>query len=78
MQSENAAGIGGGKYQAICLAAREAAAAQVVLLIVLKGNKGSGFSVASCDDPKIVREFPNLLRSVANDMEAMQRDTEGN
>lgn len=70
-------GLGGGKYEAICLTACEAAAAQAVLLIVLGGNKGSGFSVA-CHDPKITRELPKLLRSLADGMQAMQKDTEGN
>lgn len=38
---------GAGKYDDLCTQVREAAEAQAVVLVVMDGNKGSGFSVQS-------------------------------
>lgn len=37
--------IGPGKYDDVCTAARVAAGAEVALVIIINGNKGSGFSM---------------------------------
>jgi hypothetical protein len=64
--------VGSGKYDALCTAARQQADAEVVLLIVLNGNKGSGFSMQN----RGPREFdlPGLLERVAADI---RKDMEG-
>ncbi len=63
--------IGPGKYDKLCSAALAQTQAEAVLIIVLHGNKGSGFS-ASIVEPYEARVLPNLpgiLRSVAEQIE---------
>jgi hypothetical protein len=59
--------IGPGKYDALATVAREAAKAKAVILLVIDGNKGSGFSVQA--DAGTVLALPALLRKVADDIE---------
>ena len=59
---------GPGKYDDICTEARVAASAEAVVLIVLGGEKGSGFSVQAIEGD-ITRRLPALLRSVADEIE---------
>ena len=73
--------LGGGKYDDLCTAAREKAAAEAVVLIVVGGKKGHGFSVqqhatAAADGttPLSVQankmmELVKLLRSCADQIE---------
>jgi hypothetical protein len=58
---------GPGKYDRLCTAAREASGAQAIILIVLGGTHGSGFS-CQCSD-QIGRELPAMLREVADSIE---------
>jgi hypothetical protein len=60
---------GPGRYDAECTAARTSADARAVLLIVVGGNRGHGFSV-QCVDGDIEATLPRLLRDVADDIEA--------
>jgi hypothetical protein len=59
--------LGPGKYDAVCTVAREAAEAEGVLLIVLNGKFGSGFSVQAF--PETLGPMPLLLRKLADDIE---------
>lgn len=58
---------GPGKYDDAATVARESTQADGVILIVVKGNKGSGFSVQA---PFIViSSLPATLRQMADDIE---------
>lgn len=59
--------VGGGKYDAECTQARESTEAKAIVLIVIAGNKGSGFSVQSVAEvpPKVLSE---LLHDIANEI----------
>jgi hypothetical protein len=57
-----------GKYDDACTVARLATDAEAVILIVLGGNKGSGFSVQSLG-AEMTAKLPALLRSVAAQIE---------
>lgn len=66
---------GPGKYDAEATAARESAKAGAVVLIVLDGDRGSGFSVQVLS-PGVLERLPGLLRHMAADIEAdVQRAT---
>lgn len=55
--------VGPGKYDAHCTAVREKTGAQAVILIVLKGIAGDGFSCQA--DPVTTRRLPELLEQLA-------------
>ena len=55
---------GAGKYDELCSIARLATEAQGVLLIVLDGNLGSGFSV-QVKNPELLHSIPDLLEKLA-------------
>jgi hypothetical protein len=59
--------MNGGKYDAACTAARFSTQAEGVLLIILGGRHGSGFSVQG--DLKIMAMLPRFLRDVADKIE---------
>lgn len=54
-----------GKYDDLCEFALHEAQGEGALLIVLGGNKGTGFS-ASFVRPEIARDIPGVLRQVAD------------
>jgi hypothetical protein len=60
--------MGPGKYDELCTKAREEAMAAAVLMIVIGGNKGSGFSVQTAD-LVVLAALPAILRDLANDIE---------
>jgi hypothetical protein len=60
--------IGPGKYDALCTAAREAAQAQGVILIVLGGKYGQGFCCQLTQE--IHQQVPAILRVVAAQIES--------
>jgi len=60
--------LGPGKYDDLATAAREAAGARAVIVIVVGGNKGSGFSVQT--EPGLVLPLPALLRTIADEIES--------
>lgn len=46
--------------------------AKAVLLMVIGGVKGTGFSV-SVQDPELIKKLPQILRDMADMMEANKR-----
>lgn len=64
-------GFGPGKYDAECTAAREAAKAEGLILFVINGDRGSGFSVQA--PPDVVLRLPGILRDMAGQIEASIR-----
>jgi len=56
-----------GKYNDACTVARMLAQAKGVLLIVIEGDHGSGFSVQV--PPELIPIIPGVLRSVAASIE---------
>ena len=60
---------GPGKYDKACTVAREATGGKAVVLIVLGGYAGNGFGVQSLGED-LARQWPELLRLVAYDIEA--------
>lgn len=65
----NGASVNGpGRYDDVCTAAREQTGAAGVVLLVIGGRVGSGFSVQAL--PEITAALPELLRNVAAEIEA--------
>ena len=67
-------GVLAGKYDDAATAAREATKAEGVLLIVLGGEKGSGFSVQI--PPEFVARIPAMLRRLADEIESPKPENE--
>lgn len=61
-------GAGAGKYDDLCTYVRTEAEAKTVLVVILEGNKGSGFSVQG--DINDVAGVPTLLENVAKGIRA--------
>jgi hypothetical protein len=59
--------IGPGKYDAQCTRVREETHAKGVLLAVLEGDKGLGFSVQAPFEITLL--LPAILRDIANQIE---------
>jgi hypothetical protein len=59
--------LGPGKYDDLCTAAREATTADGIILIVLGGTKGSGFSVQGTLRVQVT--LPKILRQIADQIE---------
>lgn len=64
---------GPGKYDYACTMAREATNARAVLLIVLGGDQGSGFSVQAVDGVVPAQDIVDILRDTANAIEQVTR-----
>lgn len=62
---------GGGKYDAICENALIEAKAAGVLLIVIGGDKGIGFS-CSVLDPRIIESLPDILEGTAKEIRKLR------
>lgn len=60
--------IGPGKYDDLATAAREAAEAEGVILIVVGGIRGSGFAV-QLEGADLVQRLPKILRHLADEIE---------
>jgi hypothetical protein len=56
-----------GKYDDLATIARETSEASAVVLIVIEGKHGSGFSVQT--DGSTMLKLPHLLRYMANEIE---------
>ena len=61
--------IGPGKYDNLATYVREASGGKTVLVAVLYGKLGSGFSVQSTSLKDAFETLPALLRAVADEME---------
>jgi hypothetical protein len=59
---------GPGKYDDITTHVRRVTKANVAMVIILEGNRGSGFSVQSYGETN-VRALVNILRSCADQIE---------
>jgi len=55
--------MGPGKYDAVCTQVRQATQASAVLLIVINGEHGSGFSCQA--DPITTDALPDIIERVA-------------
>ena len=60
-------GVGPGKYDEQCTTARVETEAEAAVLLVINGNKGSGFSVQA--PPDVLLALPDILRQIAKSME---------
>ena len=60
--------LGAGKYDPLCTHVREQAKAECVLLIVMGGDKGNGFSMQTAN-LLLLAGVPDLLRDVARQIE---------
>lgn len=61
--------VGPGRYDDLCTHVRKEAQAELAIVIIGQGNKGSGFSIQT-DDPFVVLKLPQMLRAVADQIEA--------
>jgi hypothetical protein len=59
--------IGPGKYDDSCTSVRETLNADAVILIVLNGTHGNGFSVQA--PLELARQLPEMLRHMADEIE---------
>jgi hypothetical protein len=59
--------VGQGKYDDLTTLVREGANAEGVIVIVIGGSKGSGFSVQATFE--VTAKLPALLRKIADDIE---------
>lgn len=59
--------LGPGKYDSLTTSIREMTGAQGVVLIVMGGHKGHGFSVQA--SPQMTARLPALLRTMADQIE---------
>jgi hypothetical protein len=60
--------VGPGKYDHLASQAREAADARAVLLMIIGGEQGGGFSFQSYD-PELILTLPAILRNMADQIE---------
>lgn len=60
--------FGPGKYDDVCTEIRTKTNAQGVVVIILKGNKGDGFSMQA--DPVTTAALPEMLESIARQIRA--------
>ena len=65
--------IGPGKYDYLATAVRETTDANAVIVIVIGGQDGSGFSVQASQHEYAVA-LPALLRRIADQIEADMKD----
>jgi hypothetical protein len=59
---------GPGKYDDLCSYVLEQAEADAAIVIVIRGNKGSGFSCQA--SPELALVLPDILEQVLRDMRA--------
>jgi len=60
--------LGPGKYDKECTVARESTHAEGVIMIVLNGDRGCGFSAQA--SPGVLAVMVDLLRNTADQLEA--------
>jgi hypothetical protein len=60
--------IGGGKYDDAANLARLTTEAQFLILLVIGGNRGEGFSIQTTD-VRYLKSAPGMLREIANQIE---------
>lgn len=65
--------VGPGKYDVECSAARESAGAIAAIVVIIGGNRGSGFSVQAVNDVAMqstLDRLPAVLFDIANEIKA--------
>lgn len=60
---------GAGKYDDICTQARVAAHAEVAIVVIINGERGSGFSVQT-HDPALLERLPDMLDFISVQLRA--------
>lgn len=60
---------GPGKYDDLATYVREQSNAETVLVVIIGGVYGQGFSVQS-ENPEVLVELPQMLRYIASQIEA--------
>ena len=60
--------LGPGKYDEEASSVMNATKGALVAVIVVNGDRGTGFSV-QCVDPRLLVNMPNVLRSIAGSIE---------
>ena len=71
-----AAQLGGGKYDAELGEVMASAHAKVVLLVVLGGDRGDGFTMAVDETLRVgvvIAEVPSILRAIADSIEEQRK-----
>lgn len=66
--------LGPGKYDDLATSVRHCARAEGVIVIVIKGDSGSGFSVQA--NLEITLALPTMLRDMAEEIEKSMRHQE--
>ena len=61
--------MGPGKYDRFCTWVRKRTKAKGVFVIVIDGDKGSGFS-GQCEDPALLATLPSVLEYMAAQIRA--------
>jgi len=65
--------IGPGKYDDLCTKVREEAEAVAAIVVVFRGNLGTGFSIQS-ESEEVVNRLPSILRAMAAEMEQPEEE----
>lgn len=66
---------GAGKYDELCTYVRTQASAKSVVLLIVGGNKGDGFSVQA--NPEDILGIPEFLRTLATGIQAQMESHPG-
>lgn len=61
--------IGPGKYDQLCTSVRVQSQAKTAIILIINGNKGSGFSMQT-SDPREEERLPAILRTMADQIES--------
>ena len=72
-----AAQLGGGKYDSELGEVMRSAHAKIVLLVVLGGDRGDGFTMAveeTLNAGVVIAEVPSILRAIADSIEEQRRE----
>jgi hypothetical protein len=65
---------GPGKYDAACTIARESTDASAIVLIVIEGNQGNGFSIQT-KYPLLIEGLPGILEDMAKQIRKDLKET---
>jgi hypothetical protein len=62
---------GPGKYDQLCTIVRQKARAEAAIVVIVGGERGSGFSVQG--DPAVIIQFPEMLEEMAKEIRESMR-----
>lgn len=65
----SAVSYGKGAYDVECNEMRDRTKADVAVLVILGGERGSNFSITAIPDPGAVRQVPRVLRQIADNVD---------